>query len=78
MFYIVLVMAFLLGYTNLEAQTKVYKGTSTYSSDIIATIKNGKVYTGTSSYSSDIQFTIDGYVTIEEFIAIWHAVKYSY
>ena len=27
---------------------------------------------------SDTQFTIDGYVTIEEFVAIWHAVKYIY
>lgn len=25
-----------------------------------------------------ISFTIDGYVTIEEFVVIWHAVKYSY
>ncbi len=58
--------------------SKIYKGTSSYSSDVIATIKSGKVYTGNSSYSSDIQFTIDGYVTIEEFVAIWHAVKYSY
>ena len=57
---------------------KIYKGTSTYSSDVIATIKDGKVYTGNSSYSSDIQFSIDGNVTIVEFVAIWYAVKYSY
>ena len=57
---------------------KVYKGTSSYSGDVIATIRDGKVYTGNSSYSGDISFTIAGYVTIEEFVAIWHAVKYTY
>jgi hypothetical protein len=36
------------------------------------------VYTGNSSYSGDIAFTIDGYATIEEFVAIWHTVKYVY
>jgi hypothetical protein len=35
------------------------------------TIRDGKVYKGTASYSSDILFTIDGFVTIEEFVAIW-------
>jgi hypothetical protein len=57
---------------------KIYKGTSTYSGDVIATIKDGKVYTGNSSYSGDIGFTIDGFVTIEEFIAVWHVVKYTF
>jgi hypothetical protein len=57
---------------------KIYKGTSTYSGDVIATIRDNKVYTGNSSYSGDISFSIDGYVTIEEFVAIWHAVKYSF
>jgi hypothetical protein len=57
---------------------KIYKGTSSYSGDIIATIRDGKVYTGSSSYSGDISFTISGYATIQEFVAIWHAVQYSY
>ena len=57
---------------------KIYKGTSSYSGDVIATIRSGKVYTGNSSYSGDIAFTIDGYATIEEFVAIWHTVKYVY
>jgi hypothetical protein len=57
---------------------KIYKGTSSYSSDVIATIEDGKIYTGNSSYSSDIQFSIDGHVTITEFVAIWHAVEYTY
>jgi len=57
---------------------KVYKGTSSYTDDVIATIKNGIVYSGNSNYTSDIEFTVDGYVTIEEFVAIWYAVKYNY
>jgi hypothetical protein len=48
-----------------------------YSGDVIATIREGKVYTGNSTYSGDIRFTIDGFVTIEEFVAIWYAVNYS-
>ena len=57
---------------------KIYKGNSSYSSDVIANLKDGKVYSGTSSYSSDIQFSYDGNLTIEEFVAVWHAVKYSW
>jgi hypothetical protein len=57
---------------------KIYNKTSTYTSDVIATIKDGKVYSKNSSYSSDILFTINGNVTIVEFVAIWHAVRYSY
>ncbi len=40
--------------TLIFAQTKVFKGTSTYNSDIICNIKDGKVYKKTSTYSSDI------------------------
>jgi hypothetical protein len=57
---------------------KVYKGTSTYTSDVLATITDGKVYSGTSTYTRDIEFTINGNVTIEEFVAIWYSVKYNY
>ena len=55
---------------------KDYKETSSYSSDVIATIRDGNVYAGNFSYSGDIQFNIDGNVTIEEFVAIWDSVKY--
>ena len=44
--------------TIMVAQTKVYKGTSTYSSDIICNLKEGKVYKKTSTYSSDILLNI--------------------
>ncbi|MBR4114863.1 MAG: hypothetical protein IKK40_02510, partial [Bacteroidales bacterium] len=37
---------------------KVYKGTSTYSSDVICNLKDGKIYKGNSSYSSDVLVTI--------------------
>lgn len=57
---------------------KLYKGKSTHSGDVIATIQDNKVYTGNSSYSGDIEFTMDDFVTLVEFTAIWHAVKYSY
>ena len=53
-------------------------GVSSYNGDVIASIRSGKVYTGNSSYSGDIAFTIDDNATIEEFVAIWHTVKYIY
>lgn len=57
---------------------RVYKGTSSYTSDILATIRDGKVHSGTSPYTSDILFTVDGNLTIEEFVAVWHAAMYVY
>ena len=55
---------------------KVYRGTSTYTSDILATVRDGKVYKGTSMFTSDILFTLGGPLTLEEFVAVWHAVMY--
>ena len=57
---------------------KIYIGNSNYQSDVIANVKDGKVFAGTSNYSNDIEFSIDGMVTIEEFVAIWYAVKYVF
>lgn len=57
---------------------KLFNGTSIYNSDVIANVKDGKVYSGTSSYNSDIEFSFDGNLTIEEFVAVWHTVKYSW
>jgi hypothetical protein len=37
-----------------------------------------KIYKGTSQYTSDIRFTIDGNLTLEEFVAVWHAVMYGW
>ena len=56
----------------------VYKGTSTYNSDILATVRDGAVYDGRSSYRSDIRYTMDGHLTHEEFVAVWHAVMYGW
>ena len=55
-------------------EVKVYRGTSHYNSDIVATVRDGRVYSGRSSYRSDILFTIGGSLTVEEFVAVWHYV----
>jgi hypothetical protein len=57
---------------------RIYRGTSNYNSDILATVRDGKVFNGTSSYTSDIRFTIDGNLTREEFTAVWHTVLYAW
>jgi hypothetical protein len=54
----------------------LYKGKSSFSSDIIAHLKDSKVYQGTSDFSFDILYTIDGPLTFQEFIAVWFAVNY--
>jgi hypothetical protein len=57
---LLLVVSSSLGWTppSLQAQTKVYKGSSTYSGDIFCTLSQGKVYKNTSTYSGDILLTI--------------------
>ena len=55
---------------------KIYRGTSTYNSDILARVHDGVVYDGTSTYRSDARFTLDGPLTLEEFVAVWHTVMY--
>ncbi len=57
---------------------KVYKRTSSFTSDVIATVRSHQIYKGTSSFRSDVLFTVDGYLTVEEFFAVWHAVRYVY
>ena len=57
---------------------KLYDGNSSYSSDIFANKRGLKVYKNNSSYSSDVDFTLSGDVTIEQFVAIWYAVKYCW
>jgi hypothetical protein len=60
------------------ANGKIYDGTSNYTSDILANINKGRVYRGTSNYTSDMQFHFDGPLTIEEFVAVYFAVKYIF
>ncbi len=43
---LIAIMTLSLGFAN--AQTKVYKGTSSYSSDVICNLNNDKVYKKTS------------------------------
>ena len=57
---------------------KLYKGNSNYTSDIFANKKGFKIYKNNSNYSSDVDFTLSGDVTIEQFVAIWYAVKYCW
>ena len=47
-----------VGAGNAGAQTRIFDGTSRYSSDVLYTARNGKIYRGNSSYTSDILFTI--------------------
>ena len=42
------------------AQTRFYKGNSSYNSDILYTWDGKSLYKGNSSYNSDILYTFDG------------------
>lgn len=42
------------------AQSRFYKGNSTYSSDILYSFDGKYIYNGRSTYSSDILYTYDG------------------
>lgn len=42
------------------AQSRIYKGNSTYSSDVILTFDGKYIYNGKSTYSSDAIATFDG------------------
>ena len=42
------------------------------------TVRDGDVYDGCSSYRSDIRFTLDGNLTLEEFVAVWYVVMYGW
>ena len=55
---LIAIMILSIGFAN--AQTKVYKGTSSYSSDVICNLNNDKVYKKTSSYSSDVICNVSG------------------
>jgi hypothetical protein len=41
-------------------------------------MSQASIYKGTSSYTSDILFPIKGDLTMEEFVAVWWVVNYSY
>ena len=57
-FLLLSIMLLTMGFVN--AQTEVYKGTSSYSSDVICNLSDGKVYKKNSSYSSDVICNIRG------------------
>ncbi len=51
---VLIAMLFCFAFISASAQVKVYKGNSSYSSDVICTLRGDKVYKGNSSYSSDL------------------------
>ena len=55
-----LLFLFLLASSMAHAVTYVYKGRSTYSSDILFTWDGKYLYAGRSTYSSDVILTFDG------------------
>jgi hypothetical protein len=57
---------------------KIYKGTSNFSNDIVANINNSKIYAGRSNFGNDVQFSIEGNLTVEEFVAVWYALNFLY
>lgn len=49
---------------NGMAQTYLYKGNSSYSSDILYSFDGKALYKGRSTYSSDILFSFDGLLPV--------------
>lgn len=54
-----------------DGDVRVYSGTSTYTSDVVCTVREGRVYAGTSSYTSDLICTFSGSLTVEEFVTVF-------
>ena len=46
------------------AQTQLFRGKSSYTSDILYTVQNGYVYRGRSNYTSDILYSVNGVLPI--------------
>ena len=54
----------LLTSLSTMGQTQLFRGKSSYSSDILYTVKNGYVYRGKSNYTSDILYSVNGVLPI--------------
>ena len=48
-----ILLAAATGFLLHAGEIRIFRGNSTYSSDCVATYKNGKLYRGNSTYSSD-------------------------
>ncbi len=57
-------------------EVRIYRGNSTYSSDCVATYKDGKLYRGSSTYSSDCVFTFSESVKYSPALLTWIAYNY--
>ena len=55
-----LLLVLLLAPFYVEAQSHMYRGGSTYTSNILYTFDGKYLYRGNSTYSSDIIYTFDG------------------
>ena len=56
---VIIFLLYIMSISNIYAQ-KIYRGNSSYSSDIVCTHDQGKVYRGNSTYSSDVIARFDG------------------
>lgn len=65
-----LLLALLLVPLLAVAQSRIYKGSSTYSSDILYTFDGKYLYRGSSTYRSDILYTVSGRVPIAVIVAL--------
>ena len=57
---LIMLVAIIAMATQSHAVSHLYRGNSTYTSDIIATWDGRYLYRGNSTYSSDILLTYDG------------------
>ena len=56
----IFIILFAIICSAVMAQTRFYKGNSSYNSDILYTWDGKSLYKGNSSYSSDILYNMDG------------------
>ena len=66
----VLILALLIVPLLAVAQSRIYKGSSTYSSDILLTFDGKYIYRGNSTYRSNILYTVSGLIPIAVIVAL--------
>ena len=58
----------------MTGEGEIYRGNSSYTSDVVMNFRDGNIYRGTSSYTSDVIINWDGLLTVEEFVALWYVM----
>lgn len=66
----ILLLLVLLLPLGLLAQSRLYRGNSTYSGNIIFTFDGRHIYRGNSTYSGNILYTLDGAIPIAALVAL--------